>query len=226
MKISIIVPVAPSEDLETRFLDDLKKLPAGSELIFVSAENGITDNITTRITGIDMRHIAAGPGRAVCLNAGAENSSGDYLWFLHADSRFRDDTVASLLEAINRHPDSLLYFDIIFYDASMMMKLNELGVYFRTRCLKTPFGDQGFCIKKDLYIALGGFPEDAPYGEDHLFVRNAVRKRIPVKPVKSVLYTSARKYRENGWLRTTLLHLFLWQKQIYHDNKKKKGNDR
>jgi len=223
MKLSVIVPIAPSENVEIQFLDSLKMLPAGSELVFVSVNDTVPDNINIIIPGIDVRYLPAKSGRAHCLNAGISDSSGDYLWFLHADSRFGRNAVPSLLAAIGRHPGALLYFDIVFDDAPVLMKLNEWGVYFRTRFLNTPFGDQGLCIRKDICSLLGGFSEDAPYGEDYLFVRNALRKDIPVKPVRAVLHTSARKYRKNGWFKTTVLHLYLWRKQVCADNKKHKG---
>lgn len=220
MKLSVIVPIAPSEIVETEFLDNLKILHAGSELIFVSENTGIHDNLKISIPGVDIRFLTSDPGRANCLNTGALNSSGDSLWFLHADSRFNEMNISSLLDSIERYPGALLYFDLAFYNAPILMKLNEWGALFRCRILDTPFGDQGLYISKNIFNSLGGFPEYAAYGEDHLFVRNARRKHIPVKPVKTSLYTSPRKYIENGWLKTTLLHLYLWQKQIYIDNKK------
>ncbi len=220
LKLSVIVPVAPSEDLSEAFIESLRLLPAGTEIISVTAEECCMDEAGRRLSGFDFRRITAGSGRALCLNAGAMASSGEYLWFLHADSRFDGQAVSSLLAAIDRNTDALLYFDLVFDDAPLLMKLNEWGVYFRIRCLDTPFGDQGFCIRKDIYNFIGGYPEDAPYGEDHLFVREAARRHVPVKPVRAVLYTSARKYRNNGWLRTTVLHLYLWRKQVYYDNKK------
>jgi len=195
-------------------------LPAGSEIIFVSSKTGIDDSLKINIPGINIRCLTSDPGRANCLNSGALNSSGDYLWFLHADSRLNKMNISSLLDSISRYPEALLYFDLAFYNASILMKLNEWGALFRCRILDTPFGDQGLCISKNIFNSLGGFPENAPYGEDHLFVRNARREHIPIKPVNTSLYTSSRKYVENGWLKTTLLHLCLWQKQIYHDNKK------
>lgn len=223
MNLSVIVPLAPFEELNKSFIMDLRLLPAGTEILFVSAEFSNCDIVKSGIPGFKVRHITAGNGRARCLNAGALNSSGDYLWFIHADSRFDRHTVPSLLAAIKLYPDVLLYFDLVFDDASILMKLNEWGVYFRTRFLGTPFGDQGFCVRKDLYNLTGGFPEDAIYGEDHLFIRNVRRNHVHIKPVKAVLYTSARKYRKNGWFRTTIMHLYLWQKQIYYDNRKHRG---
>jgi hypothetical protein len=78
-----------------------------------------------------------------------------------------------------------------------------------------PFGDQGFCIRRRDWQALGGFPEAAPYGEDHLFVWKARRAGLPVRPLGLTLLTSARKYRDHGWLRTTARHFLLTYAQAW-----------
>jgi GT2 family glycosyltransferase len=95
------------------------------------------------------------------------------------------------------------------------MCINRWGVHFRSRILKVPFGDQGFCIRKDMFQILGGFPDNVPYGEDHIFVWKARQQGVKLQPVCSTLYTSARKYKKHGWLKTTLLHQYLWVKQAW-----------
>ncbi len=194
--ISIIIPLAPGE---TGHHELLPTLPADAE-ITLSQEAG---------------------GRAASLNAGARKATREYLWFLHADSRLAENTISALITAVKKHPDSLLFFDLAFSDdAAPLMRLNEWGAYFRSRVLKLPFGDQGFCIGKDLFAQLGGFPEGLEYGEDHVFVWRARQANIKIRPVNATLCTSARKYRIHGWLRTTLLHQYLWIKQMLLDVKK------
>ncbi len=87
------------------------------------------------------------------------------------------------------------------------------GALFRSRALGVPFGDQGFCIKKTIFNKLGGFPEGLPYGEDHVFVWRARQQGIDLQPLGVKLYTSARKYKKHGWLKTTILTQYLWIKQ-------------
>lgn len=162
--------------------------------------------------------------RATSLNTGAKKAAKEYLWFLHADSRLSEHTISTLYTAIENQPDSLLFFDLAFQDAPLAMYLNSWGAWLRSHLLKVPFGDQGFCMKKDLFQKLGGFPENLPYGEDHVFIWKARQHGIAVQPVCATLYTSARKYKKHGWLKTTLLHQYLWVKQAWPEWKKlKKG---
>lgn len=185
--ISVIIPLSKDE---IQHKELLKTLPNDMEII-LSLE---TD-------------------RASSLNDGAEKAREKYLWFLHADSRLSDNVISSLNKAIEQFPNALLYFDIAFNDGNFLMRLNQWGANFRSRVLKIPFGDQGFCIRKDLFEKLGGFPQGLAYGEDHMFVRQARQQGIDIQPIGAKLYTSARKYQKHGWLKTTIMHQYMWIKQ-------------
>ena len=64
-----------------------------------------------------------------------------------------------------------------------------------------------------MFFSLGGFPEDAPYGEDHLLAWRAHQQGVPLRCTGARLRTSARKYGERGWLRTTARHVYLTYRQ-------------
>jgi len=214
--ISVIIPLATDENAWQSLLADLAKLQDGTEILFVTSKENKTSHETILLPNKEVRWLKSKAGRANQMNAGAKAAKGEHLWFLHADSKFGRDTLSVLLRAIQNHPDSLLYFDLAFLnDASCLMCINSWGVRFRSRILKVPFGDQGFCIDKNLFKKLGGFPEGLAYGEDHVFVWKARQNGIAVQPVCATLYTSARKYKKHGWLKTTYLHQYLWIKQAW-----------
>ena len=48
----------------------------------------------------------------------------------------------------------------------------------------------------------------------HAFIWKAKKNNIPIKAVNAIIKTSARKYNERGWAKTTFEHLFLTIKQI------------
>lgn len=195
MKISVIIPLAENE---TKHQELIKFLPEELEII-LSQERS----------------------RATSLNTGAKKATGEYLWFLHADSHLAANTVPKLKMAIERYPDALLYFDLSFLnDATPLMYLNTLGVKFRSHILGVPFGDQGLCIKKELFEQIGGFPENLAYGEDHVFVWRVRQKGIKLYQTGATIATSARKYKTNGWLKTTLKHQYLWVIQAWPEWRK------
>lgn len=209
-KVSVIIPLAPKETISINLAEQLMLLPKDWEILICSAE---LHNI--EIFKFDnTRYIRSQGGRANSLNEGGKNALGEYLWFLHADSFLKDGTISKLTKIIENNILALYYFDLGFYKSSCnLIKLNEWGAFFRCRCLKTPFGDQGFFMKKDLFNEFGDYSTHVAYGEDHLLVRNFRKNNISIKPIGMKLYTSARKYELNGWLKTTISHLYLWRKQ-------------
>jgi GT2 family glycosyltransferase len=196
----------------------------GTEVFFVSqnAIKAIESAAPLAMPACDIYYLETGrDGRAPQLNAGAEKARGQYLWFLHADSKFAPNTIAKFLHAIDKHPNSLLYFDLVFLpDAGRIMALNGWGARLRSRIFKVPFGDQGLCLEKTAFESLGGFPEKLSYGEDHIFVWKAKQAGITVQPVRAKIYTASRKYLKYGWARTTLMHQYQWLAQAWPEWKK------
>jgi len=99
---------------------------------------------------------------------------------------------------------SLGWLDLAFRPGGPpLMRLNAYGANLHSAWLGMPFGDQGFVIPARSSAALGGFEENAPYGEDHLLAGAAC------------LFTSARKYERGGWAATTARHLWLTAAQAW-----------
>lgn len=216
-RLSVIVPLSPREQAWTRLVHDLQALPAGAELLFVGPKppaGRVGEVLAVSGSKLRIAWVRSPLGRAKQLNRGIRSASNDFLWFLHADTRFSSDTVPALERALLREPDALLYFDLGFYDgAPFLMTLTERGVSFRSHVLGLPFGDQAFCVARDVALRVGGFDEKAPYGEDHLFVWQAARAGVPLRCTDARVLTSARKYQAGGWLKTTLMHQMLTYQQ-------------
>ncbi|MFO1495982.1 MAG: glycosyl transferase family 2 [Lysobacterales bacterium] len=157
----------------------------------------------------------AGRGRARQQNAGVAGLDCDWVWLLHADSRPVAATLTALRAFVSEPGARLGYFDLRFYDGPALMRITEAGVRWRCRWLGVPFGDQGFVLPRQTFFELGAFDEQRAYGEDHALVWQARRMGVPVQRLAAPLYTSARKYREQGWLRTTWQHQRLtWQQAV------------
>jgi hypothetical protein len=218
--ISIIIPVAPSDDSWVHLAEDLKALRIGREITLAGPKPPLLKKLFEQkncSNDTEYRRFAwvrTPAGRAKQMNQAVKHTSGTYLWFLHADSRVSSICAHHLALAIARKPDALHFFNLKFHDKlNPLLRINELGVRLRSHILKMPFGDQGFCISRKLFDLVGGFDEKAPYGEDHLFVWNCLRKGVNLHGVDATLGTSARKYENKGWFKTTLLHQYLTYKQ-------------
>lgn len=214
-RLSVIVPLAPGEARWHDLIKQLTALAPRSEVIVVHAHPQPVP-AWHGPTGMNLHQFSCPPGRARQQNLGAAAACGEWLWFLHADSRLLPETLPALQRFIDRGEDALGYFDLLFRnDGPRLARLNAWGANLRSCWFKLPFGDQGLLLPAQEFAALGGFDEAARYGEDHLLVWAAHRARLPVVRTGAALQTSARKYASNGWLRTTAKHVWLTLAQAW-----------
>lgn len=216
-EISVVIPVLQGDSTWQALLPDLVNFPETTEFLFVSNGPQPADWAAS-LENVPLRERCSwhqtNIGRAVQMNQGAALARHPFLLFLHADSRLPAASVSRLVESLQSAPGAVHYFNLRFQDQSFfLMHLNRWGVYFRSHCLGMPFGDQGLCLQKDQFVALGGLDESALYGEDHLLVWKARQQGLQLKCTGADIATSARKYRERGWLKVTLRHLWLTARQ-------------
>lgn len=208
LRLSVIVPVGPGEQAWRELLGDLGALDPGAEVILVAPAGEAPRGFAARDFGLRVPACwrEAPAGRARQQNAGAAAARGETLWFLHADSRLPAASATAAQRFAGRA--ALGYLDLRYAaDGPSLVRLNALGAWVRSRWLGLPFGDQGLMLPRRLFHALGGFDESLPRGEDHALIWAARRAGIPLVPVRAPLLTSARRYAEHGWWRTTAQHL-------------------
>lgn len=208
-RLSVIIPVAPEDSLAPRLQSQLAQFPPDVQLRVVRASD---DRRAASVVASDFacrcENLRAARGRASQQNAGAAGAAGDWLWFLHADSEMANDTISSVCSFAERNPGAAGYHELRFHgDGPLAMRLTEAGVWFRSHCFGLPFGDQGLFVRRDVFESVGGFDPLIERGEDHDLVWRLRRAGIPMRPVGSTLYTSARKYAKDGWWSTTLDHV-------------------
>jgi len=198
-QISVIVPLGPGEppplDLLVRVADERFQ-------VIVSAVD--PEPVPLPDTA---KWIAGSPGRGRQMNRGARAALAPWLWFLHADTVIERATRRAVLRFCAREYPAVGYCDLRFLaDGPTLTALNAAGANCRSRLLGLPYGDQGLCLPSDWFARLGGFREDFERGEDLDLVVRARRAGLSARRIGAPIHTSARRYREHGWLRTTLEH--------------------
>lgn len=217
IRLSVIVPFAPDELEGGILLQQLCALPMDCEIIAVRSGSRPLPVPATLAGGTpELRECLSPPGRARQMNVGAQAARGHWLWFLHADSCLHARTLPALHAFLDRSGDALGYFTLRYGgDGPILAQLNALGANWRARVLGLPFGDQGFVLPTVWFARLGGYDENAAYGEDHLLVWRARVAGLPLRCIDAPLLSSARKYAREGWLRTTARHLALTARQAW-----------
>ena len=230
-ELAVIIPVGPGDQAWRVLLPQLSFLPADAEICVVFCQQSALPLLTELPALVDVKpaakaalaaktiFIAAPIGRARQLNAGVAATQNTQLWFVHADSVLHANTAAALMRALSAksHTNALHYFDLRFAaGSSRKMRINEFGVWLRTRLFRLPFGDQGFLLSRANFIRLGGYDETLASAEDHGLIWQARRAGLVIRAIGSTLSTSARRYAEHGWGKTTFTHLRLtWQQMRF-----------
>ena len=211
-RLSVIVPMGAGDETElAELLGQFMNLPDSTQIV-VCRTNASHAAQTPQVWSNQLSLIdsISPDGRARQMNAGAARAGGKWLWFVHADSRLRPTTLPALNAFLERDADALGYFDLAFRDdGPRLVALNAWGANLRSRVFGLPFGDQGLLLRASRFKALSGFDECIAYGEDHHLVWAARNAGLPLQRIAAPLETSARKYAQRGWLRTTFRHLHL-----------------
>jgi len=216
--ISVIIPVAKDDEAWRSLLPDLRYLTKKDEVILVSNKS-LQDEFKIEAEKLGLScgtqwALSSSSGRAKQLNTGARSAKCDFFWFLHCDSNVNQTAIEKLRKSTELKPTAIHFFDLKFLrDGPWLTVSNGYGVWLRSHILRLPFGDQGYCMHRDVFAKLGGFCENVPYGEDHLLIWKAHQSKIKVCCVRAPIYTSARRYCVNGWFKTTARHLTLTIRQ-------------
>ncbi len=209
--LSIVIPAKHQENFWQDLLAELLSIQGEFEIILVGPDFEHIKSDNPRV-----RFEYSKEGRARQLNHGAKVATNTYIWFLHADSRLSNRSIQKIETKLKENSEAIYFFDLNFLtDGPRLMILNSIGAYWRSHLLKMPFGDQGFFMARRTFFSLGMFDELARYGEDHLFIWKAHQRGVPVLPAYAELFTSARKYKNLGWITTTVRHVILTYKQAF-----------
>ncbi len=138
------------------------------------------------------------------MNAGAEAAKGEFLVFLHADTRLPEGFDHHVRRILTESGVAAGAFQLQIDAPSARLRLIERAANWRSRYLQMPYGDQAIFLRAELFHEMGGFP-DLPIMEDFQLIRRLQGEgRIVIAP--AAVSTSARRWKQLGALRTTLIN--------------------
>jgi rSAM/selenodomain-associated transferase 2 len=206
-RLSVVIPALDVAAALPALLEDLRELrSAGTELILVDggSRDGTPELAAARVD----RLLRSPPGRARQMNVGAAQAGGDYLWFLHADTRLSPTCLAALQQALVDEP-GWGRFDIRLSGAGPSLWLIGLMINLRSRLTGIASGDQGIFVRRELFESLGGYA-DIPLMEDLELCRRLRRVARP-RCLRPPLSTSSRRWEQHGTWRTVWL---MWRLRL------------
>ncbi len=181
---SIIIPLYNKEKYILRAINSiLNQSYKFYEIIVI--DDGSTDNsyqvINSVISPILYKYKQTNRGVSAARNKGAELAKYEFLVFLDADDEWETNFLENLFILINNFPDSGIFatnnfftlhngnvfynkFDQLFLDKNHGIIDNYFEVFLKYG--NSPFSNSNFCIKKDLFVLLGGYKEGVILTED------------------------------------------------------------
>jgi rSAM/selenodomain-associated transferase 2 len=194
--LSIVIPVLNAGDALPALLDSLLPGVAQGVIREVIVSDGGSSDATLQIARDAGCEIVQGPaGRGGQLRRGAEGARGDWLMFLHADTRLPPGWVGAV--CTHRDPETAAYFRLAFRSDAVMARVTAGWANLRSRVFGLPYGDQGLLISRALYDAVGGYAE-MPLMEDVALAR-LLRGRMVM--LAETVTTDGRRYEQGGWVR-------------------------
>ena len=197
-KISIIIPTINEANNLPLLLSDLSIIHKEVEINIV--DSGSEDK-TIDIANIYGAKILKSKekNRGLQLDLGAKHSKGEWLIFLHADTRLTHDWFTKIKSVLKGDKNFIYYFQFRINDKKIIYRVLEILVNFRSQYLKQPYGDQGLIIHRTIYLKNNGFKK-IPLMEDVDFLRRLKNKKN-LKQLNLPIFTSSRK-----WEKTNIFH--------------------
>ncbi len=193
LTVSIVVPAFNEAADIVECLTRLRRDFPDCELIL--ADGGSTDD-TAELAASVVTVLRTGRGRATQMNAGAAHTSGDVLWFVHADTVIAPEASAELRAALTDPSVVGGGLSLRFDRRSRSLDLIARTSNARARRLHQIFGDQAMFVRRSVFTEMGGFPA-LPLMEDLEFSRRLARRGgLVLLPASST--ASARRFAEHG----------------------------
>ena len=198
--LSVVIPVLNDAAPLRRLIEDLRD----TEFEIVVVDGGSDDDSVSVASGAD--RVVSGPrGRGMQMAAGIPVANGEWLWFMHADTRLSPQVVAALVDRLDK--PSWGFFSVRLDGASWPYRIIERTMSWRAAASGIATGDQGIFVHRELLDAVGGVPRQ-PLLEDVELCRRLRRLAKPVV-LREPLLASSRRWERDGIVRTILVMWWL-----------------
>jgi len=206
---SVIIPVLGEEKRVNALIDHVRVVGYGINPEIVVADGADDQGTLTAIDRPGVAAVSAPKGRGGQLNAGARAAKGEVFVFLHADSRLPCGAFQAMTAAL-QNGSAAGAFRLAIRSTKLRYRLIEAGAGLRSSLTKIPYGDQSQFARRDVFEAVGGFP-DVPIMEDVELMRRIKkacgRAKIALLPER--VSSSARRWEREGAFFCTMRNQYL-----------------
>ncbi|MEL6359680.1 MAG: TIGR04283 family arsenosugar biosynthesis glycosyltransferase [Pseudomonadota bacterium] len=215
--LSVVIPTLNASPFLPACLEGLfEGVTAGLIRELIVADGGSADETVEVAAAAGARVIRAAPGRGGQLAAGANSARGEWLLFLHGDTRLDVGWSQEVMGHLAQMPDKAAVFRLRFGSGRAAFPLwpwlVARSANLRARIFALPYGDQGFLISKKQYTELGGYAPISLFEDVDLVQRYTKaygRKALKMFAARAI--TSPERYERDGyWRRIAKNQKCLW----------------
>ena len=190
-KISIIIPTLNEAKNLPLLLSDLSIIHKEGEIVIVDCGSEDRTVDIAKIYGAKI-YKSIERNRGLQLDIGAKNSKGNWLIFLHADTRLSHNWFRKIKFVFENDKNYIYNFKFKINDKKIIYRFLEVLVNFRSKFLKKPYGDQGLIIHRSIYLKNNGFKK-IPLMEDVDFIKRINNKKDLIQ-LNLPIFISSRKW--------------------------------
>ncbi len=206
--VSVVIPTLNEAGSIRQTLAQVRQ---AGECQIVVVDGGSGDG-TPEIARLSADVVLLAPcGRARQMNAGARAAAGDVLLFLHADTVLPLGFPALLDQALADPGVVGGRFDVCLDAAGWPFRMIETLMNLRSRLTRISTGDQAIFVRRQTFLAVGGYPE-VELMED-LELSRKLKRAGQIACLRAQVMTSARRWQRDGVVKTIVL---MWTLRLGH----------
>lgn len=198
MNVSVIIPTLDESCVLGRTLSSMQRNRPHEIIV---ADGGSADDTLDIARKFNVSIVSSSPGKALQMNVGAREATGDLLLFLHADCDLGPEGYQKMLNAMERDGFVGGAFSLSIESDHWSLRLISYLANLRSKSLHLVYGDQAIFVRSSAFNKVGGY-SPLPICEDLDFFRK-IRKLGKMALLDEKASVSPRRWLAEGIVFTT-----------------------
>lgn len=216
VNLTVVIPALNEEKYIERTLQSLKEQSVNIEIIVVdNGSNDKTIEISQKIADKSFSYTKR-KGPLFAANYGFKHAKGDIIAMAGADCVYPSKWAERVLKAFKSEEIVGVYGPIRFFDSNFLMNFLS-GLFYEIFVLSSKFSKvdntsgANFAFRKELYLQINGFVDSWTIIAEDVEIGRRLKKygKLALLPF-NFSYTSARRFQENGYVKSAFMFLKEW----------------
>jgi len=207
--VALVIPVLNEAKSLMPSIERLKALHDKYHVIF--CDGGSDDDTCVLLQKDALNYCCSSRGRALQMNAGASTCDSDILIFIHADTSISSSDIELVKKAMQDESIVGGRFDVRLSGERFAFRIIEWMINLRSRMTGISTGDQCQFVRRSVFEAMGGFPEQGLM-EDVEFSKR-LKRYGKIACLKNKVVTSSRRWEKHGIIKTVML---MWKLRLLY----------